>query len=55
MRTADDGETYPDAGVIVASPATDPVSSPRNFGFLARHPIDREPGDRRRSSPRDRY
>src|SRR5215469_807870 len=34
MRTAAAGETYPDAGVIVASPATDPVRSPRNFGFL---------------------
>src|SRR5580765_169656 len=27
------GETKPAAGVIVASPATDPVRSPRNFGL----------------------
>src|SRR5258706_12588388 len=32
--TAVVGETYPAAGVMVARPATAPVRSPRNFGFL---------------------
>src|ERR1017187_2994594 len=35
MITAVVGETYPAAGVIVASPATAPVSSPRNLGFFS--------------------
>src|SRR6478609_7522253 len=35
MMTAVAGETYPAAGVIVARPATAPVSKPRNLGFLA--------------------
>src|SRR6185312_3940340 len=35
MSTAEGSETYPAAGVIVASPATAPVSSPTNFGFFA--------------------
>src|SRR6185312_17353004 len=35
MITAAGRETKPAAGVIVASPATAPVSSPTNFGFLA--------------------
>src|SRR5947208_6136660 len=33
MIAAPAGETYPAAGVIVANPATEPVSNPRNFGF----------------------
>src|SRR6266446_8265671 len=32
--TAVAGDTYPAAGVIVARPATAPVSKPRNFGFF---------------------
>src|ERR1043166_5000656 len=34
MRQAVAGETYPAAGVMVARPATAPVSRPKNFGFL---------------------
>ena len=33
MMTALAGETKPAAGVIVASPATEPVRSPRNLGL----------------------
>ncbi len=29
------GVTYPAHGVMVASPATAPVSRPRNFGFFS--------------------
>src|SRR5580704_13132424 len=35
MMTAVVGETYPAAGVTVASPATAPVSRPRNLGFFS--------------------
>src|SRR6185312_6036838 len=35
ITTADGNDTKPAAGVMVASPATAPVSSPTNFGFLA--------------------
>ena len=35
MMTAVVGETYPAAGVTVASPATAPVSNPRNLGFFS--------------------
>src|SRR5215471_11294938 len=35
MITAVVGDTYPAAGVIVASPATAPVSKPRNLGFFS--------------------
>ena len=34
MIAAVAGETNPAAGVIVARPATAPVSKPRNFGFF---------------------
>src|SRR5579862_4029678 len=34
--TAVVGETYPAHGVIVARPATAPVSNPTNFGWLPR-------------------
>ncbi len=34
IRHAVEGDTYPAAGVIVASPATAPVKSPRNLGFF---------------------
>src|SRR5258707_15037002 len=34
IRQAIAGETYPAAGVMVANPATAPVSKPRNFGFF---------------------
>src|SRR4029077_9497879 len=37
MTTEVSGETYPAAGVIVASPATAPVSSPTNVGRLSCH------------------
>src|SRR4030095_3084857 len=37
MITAELTETYPAAGVIVASPATAPVSKPTNFGFFSIH------------------
>src|SRR5947207_15156028 len=36
MMTADGRETYPAAGVMVARPATAPVSSPTNFGLRCR-------------------
>ena len=36
MMTAVVGETYPAAGVIVANPATAPVSRPRNLGLRSR-------------------
>ncbi len=36
MIAAEVGVTYPAQGVIVASPATAPVSSPTNFGFRSK-------------------
>src|ERR1041384_3726301 len=43
ISTALGSETKPAAGVIVASPATAPVMSPTNFGFLARlHSINNQ-------------
>src|ERR1041384_841730 len=36
MSTADCSDTYPAAGVIVASPATAPVSNPTNFGLFCK-------------------
>ena len=46
MMTALVGVTYPAAGVMVASPATAPVSSPRNLGLCVDPPVKEKPDNR---------